>query len=545
VAKLASKLLEEYEGARWPATRYQSDPGLFFREVLAIPEIMAHQLEITLAVRDHDKVAVSSGQKIGKTYLLACLILWYWCSFLDANVTIMMTTKGQMVDILWREIRKIINQVLQRTGVDLLADAKMAADPGGGIRAPDGRQIVGKSVQQIEALGGISGANMLFVVDEASFMSQRLFEALMGNRAGGGVKVICTSNPTRDHGPFFDIFHRLSLAQDPVHGWWTRIYSSRAVAEANLKAGLKIPGVATVEECDEVLALFGPEHPFYVVRREGRFLTNQQGKICPLHLIKEAQDRWVGASDWEGGLSIGVDPAGKSEGSDAWGFAVVRGDKCLHVSERHGLSKERGLEEACRLIEKYRQGEEIPRLLSDIDGPVGVEFQYMARELSERLLSQDRHRAFTYHGVKPSDYAKRARASYDRVRDELWGNVGEWLKTGAIPNEFKLEIELVAPSWIEVEVTRNGMRLSLIKATPKDVLRAPEMLGRSPNLADALGLAIWVPSQFRDEVAPEVKPWESRQAQPQSPRDLATRASGMGPYDLLSQAMGGFGRRND
>ena len=540
--KLFMRLEAKQEGQRWPAVKYQHDPGGFVKEVLK-QLFMPHQVEITEAVRDHDKVAVSSGQKIGKTHLLACLILWWWCCFPEASVTLMMTTKGQLVDVIWREIRKIILYTHRTTGVDILADAKMAADPAGGLRSADGMRIViGKSVQQIEALGGISGPAMLFVVDEASFMSQRIFEALMGNTKGGA-KVLCTSNPTRPNGPFFDIFHRYTLQQNPAYGWWTKIYSSRDVAESNARLGLKIPGVATVEKCDEDLALYGANHPAYIIRTLGQFLKSEQGKICTWHAIQAAKERWASASDWDGHLVIGCDPAGKSEGSDAWGFAVLRGNKCLEVSQRQGISQEAGLAEVERLLERYRQGDEIPAVHVDCEGPIGAPFDAKCRNRSEQLLATDRNKAFTYHGVKSSQYAARTAQSWDTVRDELWGTLADWLSEGAIPADYLLEAELYAPSWIEVQVTRGGARLSLIKATPKDVLRSPEVLGRSPNLADALGLAVYTPRHLRDLPAPPDPPWRTQEAPPQDPRELSTLSGGWSPYDLLDASMGQSPRR--
>lgn len=530
-----------YEGSRWPNPKYRNNPEGFLREVLGVKLIMAHQLEIMNAVIKHDRIAVSSGQKIGKTFIVACLILWYFCSFEDANVTIMMTTKGQMTHVLWGEIRRILDRA-RKGGVDLLMGAKMAADPGGGLISQDGRKVIGKAVRDIEALGGISGANQLWVIDEASFLEKGIEGAILGNTQGavaGQTKILMTSNPTRSEGPFFDIFHYHRLDQDPLYGWWTRIYSSREIAEANARAGLSIPGVATIEGCDMLLGLYGANHPFYIVRTLGQFLKNESGKICPLHLIKAAQEQWKIASDWEGALSVGVDPAGKSEGSDAWGFAAVRGNKVLECYDRHGLSIEAGLQEAEALLQRHRSGEEIPRMLSDIDGVKGIEFQVAARNRSESLLGSDRHKGYTYHGVKPSDYARRKRGAYDRVRDELWALLGDFLRDGgAIPSDFGLEAELFAPSWEEVTLSRGGHPFTLLKATPKDILRSPEMLGRSPNKADALSLALWIPIQFLEEESSASPP---PPPPPQRQPDIAmmgTLAGGMSPYDLINQVMG-------
>jgi hypothetical protein len=82
---------------------------------------------------------------------------------------------------------------------------------------------------------------------------------------------------------------------------------------------------------------------------------------------------------------------------------------------------------------------------------------------------------------------------YYRVRDELWANLAKWLGDGgAIPPDPKLARELNAPSW--------AMGLNArFKATPKSEIRSE--LGRSPDRADAVALAVWEPVVFRPERA--------------------------------------------
>jgi hypothetical protein len=83
--------------------------------------------------------------------------------------------------------------------------------------------------------------------------------------------------------------------------------------------------------------------------------------------------------------------------------------------------------------------------------------------------------------INASDAAQRT--TYARCRDELWFGVADWLKSGgALPNDSKLTGELAA---VEYGFLPNGK----IKVESKDELRA--RLGRSPDRADALALAVY------------------------------------------------------
>jgi hypothetical protein len=77
--------------------------------------------------------------------------------------------------------------------------------------------------------------------------------------------------------------------------------------------------------------------------------------------------------------------------------------------------------------------------------------------------------------------------NYARCRDELWFGIADWLKAGgAIPDDSKLTGELVAVEYAFTPAAK-------IKVESKDDLRA--RLGRSPDRADALALAVFTRSQ--------------------------------------------------
>ena len=89
--------------------------------------------------------------------------------------------------------------------------------------------------------------------------------------------------------------------------------------------------------------------------------------------------------------------------------------------------------------------------------------------------------------VRVSRRAMRDVEVYRLTRDNVWASLVRWLERGgAILESEKLAEELHVPMWTVVELIGVGKRRTL---TPKKELRVK--LGRSPDRADALALAVW------------------------------------------------------
>src|SRR5580704_251355 len=478
---------ERLLGKQWPNNKYANDPEGFARDVLKITVILRHQREFLIAVRDNKLVAVSAGQKIGKTFIIAVLVWWVFCTFPNANITITATTGDQVEAVIWPEVMKFYRQALA-SGVDLAAGAVIHKDPATGIIANDGRAIRARTVQQVEAMGGISGENQLLICDEASALDDAKGKAILGNTTGGG-RVVLFGNPTRTEGPFYDAFHRLK------NSWKTFIVSSEDVAKECQAIGVKVPGIATPEIISLWEQMWGRGDPFFIVRVLGQFLAVETGKINTFHNIHAAQARYE-MTEAKGVLKLGVDPAGEGAGQDAdeWGFCLVRGQKVLSDLEMiRGLSIDAGVAKVVELLAKNRDDNEIPIVNADQSREFGSQLVSKLKLLSQMLRQTSPRKSFEVYGIMPSQPATREPLLYDRRRDELWKYGSEWLRNGgAIPSgDWKLAEELHAPRWY---LALNGKA----KASDKDKELRP-MLGRSPDRADALNLAVWEPEVTLEE----------------------------------------------
>lgn len=493
----------------WPDRTWWDRPVEFFTQILGVTP-WSRQEEVLLAVRDNERTAVASGHKVGKSASLAGLALCFYASFDDARVVMSSTTARQVDQILWREL-----SMLKARGGRCVECKKLDPD-GRRIPAPcphsaliDGelkglaksglksgfREIVGFTAKEAEAVAGISGANLLYLLDEASGIPQIIYDAIEGNRAGGA-RVVMYSNPTKTTGYFYDAFHKNAR-------FWKCIQIS-SEESPNVIAGEKlIPGLAMRSWIEEKKDEWGEDSALYRIRVKGEFVTNESGRIFSVDAITQAQTRWsdrttdaagriveVAADPKLGRLFIGLDPAGATGMGDDTVFCFRRGPHVVAFEHRKGLDDEAHLIQLITLMAKRAAPGETPVVVLDASGSIGASLGGRLRGYVEQ-----NPKAFRLLAIRSSDRAQREFLTCERMRDELTLNLEKWLRSGGeIPADDKLAGEMHAMEW---EIQPGSGRQ---KVTPKTKLKRE--LGRSPDRYDALALACYEP-QYTDEPVPE------------------------------------------
>lgn len=487
-----SPALRAASGIQFPNPYYQDNPAAFAREILGV-EPWEKQIEILEAVRDHQRVAVKSGHKVGKSHSAAVLALWYFCSFEDARVVMSSTTARQVDAILWRELRMLharsgccvdCKRLEKRDKIRIsrpcphssLIQGDMAETARSGMKC-EFREIVGFTAKQAEAVAGVSGINVLYLLDEASGIAQMIFDAIEGNRAGNA-RVAMFSNPTQNAGQFYDAFNAKA-----------RFYKTITVSSydtPNYKTGRAIiPGLATREWVEEKREEWGENSPLFTVRVKGEFAEHEQGKIFSIHTIEQAEQRYSETPS-EGRLYIGIDPAGETGTGDEAAFAVRRGLKAIQLATHRALSSEGHLIQLLMLINVHKLPRETPVVVLDYGGSVGVDVYKTLR-----AYLADHPGAFELVRVASSDRSLRQPDVYDRMRDALTASLAAWFEQGgAIPEDAKLAKELHQMEWKQRADGRQ-------KVTDKIALR--KLLGRSPDRYDALALSCWEPLSLREQ----------------------------------------------
>lgn len=466
---------------------YAKDPVGFARDVLQTI-FWRGQADIANAVRDNKRAAVCSGQKIGKTTCFAALALWFYV--LGCRVFMTAPTEQQLENALWREVKRL----RARATIPIPGDLHLSSR--GGLHDRETlAHITGLLGRDAESLQGMSGGSKLvFMVDEASGVEERLLEAIKGNLVGGG-RLLMAGNPTRVTGEFFDAF------KSKRSSYKTLEISSLDVPEDAWKIlGFQHPdecGLARREDCEKYRIELGEDSPFYQVRVLGKFVVGQEGRAISIDLIERAHSAWRDNDVPDAGtLVIGLDVAGESADGDASAFAPMRGNRILEIRKMRGLSVDAHCVHLEGLFEKWgRPGD---KWVVVLDGE-GIGHS-VARALRDHFKSRVHVIAFLGHLP-----AVRKPLVYKTRRDEL---------PAAIAARMRLD-ELELPPSVELDQELNVFRHDAdmsgkLKLLDKRTMR--KELGRSPDAADAVMLAAWwLPTLKSDTGAQVTQPadiWE-------------------------------------
>lgn len=432
------------------------DPARFASDVLGNP-LWSKQVEIAEAIRTHKRVAVRSGHKIGKSNSAACVGLWWLYTRPRGKVILSSSSWDQVDKILWSEIQRLFGQ-----SKFALPGALLGARSG--LTLPDGRTMFGISTNKAERVGGHSGDELLFIIDEASGIEDEIFQAFKGNMAGGA-RMIMYGNPTQASGEFYDAFHS-------KRHLWHGIHVSSAETPNVLENRIVIPGLATREWIEEQTEDWGgPGSPLYEIRLAGNFALQSTNAVIALGLIEAAPKRYE-ETEGKGLLHIGVDVA--RFGDDDSVIQPRRGLKAYPPIVIHGYDGNQVAGEALKVAREMRTKGETPMVKVD-----GIGYGSSVVDNLSRFPDE-----IDVVDVNVAEAASDEK--YGNLRAQVWFAIADWLKDGGAfaPGQGKLEGELAAPLY------KFDARNRLLVERKEDI---KQRLRRSPDRADALALAIYNP----------------------------------------------------
>lgn len=241
---------------------WRADPSCFARMVLFFePDEWQEKALADLA--ESNRVAIKSGQGVGKTGIEAVALLWFLTCFYYPRVVATAPTKNQLHDVLWSEVSK------WRDKSPLLSDMLRWTKTYVYMAGYEKRWFaVARTAAKPENMQGFHEDNMLFIVDEASGVADSIMESILGTLSGDNNKLLMCGNPTRTSGTFFDAFH---------HDRGT--YKLHTVSSRNSSRTNK-------ENIEALDRKYGRDSNVVRVRVDGEFPTQEDDVFIPLSWLE-------------------------------------------------------------------------------------------------------------------------------------------------------------------------------------------------------------------------------------------------------------------
>ena len=427
--------------------RYKDDPVLFVKEVLGATPY-DYQAEFLDALASGErKMSVRSGHGTGKSTTSSWAMLWYVLLRFPNKVVVTAPTSGQLFDALFAELKRWINELPPQLQVLLTVKSdrvELTAAPAEAfISARTSR------AETPEALAGVHSQNVLLVVDEASGVPEKVFEAASGSMSGHSATTILLSNPTRSSGTFFESQTRLAST------WWTRRWSC-----------VESPLVSE-DFIDEMRARFGEDSNAFRIRVLGEFPMADDDTIIPFHLADSAIKRDIEIPEdtkpiW------GLDVA--RFGADKTALCKRYGNVVTEITSWQGLDL---MQTVGRVMAEYEGLSPSMRPSEILVDSIGV---------GGGVVDRLRELGAPVRGINVGE-APAMGNTYMNLRAELWFKTKGWLEDRSckLPNDDQLLAELTS---IRYAFTPGGK----MKAESKDDMRKRGL--KSPDLADALCLTM-------------------------------------------------------
>lgn len=435
-------------------TTLVNEPGPEDWQTTVLCKIRDGLLDLSEAIQ----LAVASGHGIGKSALVAWLILWSISTYTDTKGVVTANTETQLKTKTWAELGKWHQLFIAKEYFKLTATA---------IYQPDRERtwridMVPWSERTTEAFAGLhnKGKRILLIFDEGSAIDDKIYEVSEGaltDKDTQIVWVVC-GNPTRNTGRFKECFPGGRFAKV----WDTTQVDARTVRFTNK------------DQINKWIDAYGEDSDFVRIRVKGTFPRTGEQEFITAADVEAAMEREP-YSERTDPLVIGVDVARYGSNESVIYFRKGRDAQTIPPIRLRGMST---VELAGKVSEIFFQYH-VDAIFVD-GGGVGGGVVDNLRAL--HLFCYDiqfgsRPDGFGFaQGVEGERYANK--------RAEMWGMMRAWLKTGSIPLDADLRAQLVAPTY-----TYNLKNEILLEKKEDMMKRGLE----SPDLADGLALTFAMP----------------------------------------------------
>lgn len=406
--------------------------------------------------------ATTSGHGIGKSALVAWIMLWAIDTEVDAKGRVTANTENQLKTTTWAELAKWHRLSITSELFRMTATARFSIDPN--HERTWRMDMVPWSEKNSAAFAGLHnhGKRILLVFDEASEIPDKIWEVSEGAMTDRNTQIIWAvfGNPTRNTGRFRECFAGGRFA----HRWNSRAIDARTVKISNKK------------ELEGWVEDYGLDHDFTRVRVLGQFPRTDATSFIDLSDVIEAQSRPV--PEGQGVLPIigGLDVA--RLGPDASVLAIRQGKDAR--SRKWPRAYKLNTVQLARWAFEQFMRHNLSALVVDVGGVGGGVFDQL------ELMGIE---------VYPCDFGSRATNSdgekFLNKRAEIHASMRRWVKEGgALPPDEGAEGRASLRDQLCAATYTYSRDVALQLESKKDIRRR---LGISPDDSDALAITFGEP----------------------------------------------------
>lgn len=445
---------------------WRENPVVFARQVFNV-ELEPWQQDVAMAFPKHNCIAMMASKGPGKTFMEALLAWNFLWTRPDPKIPAISNSGDNLATNLWPEMAMLMNlspmtkEQFEWTKTKIYLKSR-----------PETHFMVARSfprsaspIQQADALAGIHGNYILFIIDEAgSIVPAVLATAEAALSTGKECKIVMAGNTTSKASALY------SAAVRDRAKWY--VISVNGDPD-NPKRAQRVSKKWAQDQIDK----YGRDNPWVKVNVFGEFPDEAINTLLTVEEVLEAQSRKIPKQSYDfSQIRLGIDVARfgldrtvlfKRQGLVSFKPHVMQGAKTDQIAGRAALMKS---EEMIEVI--------------FIDGTGGF-----GAGVADSLSLAKIEALEVHASGKPID------SQYYNKRAECWYEMGKFVKKGSLPNDPDLVRELT-------EITYTFRDGKLIMES-KDQLK--ERLGYSPDKADALSLTFALPDMPAKLVIPGVR----------------------------------------
>ena len=256
------------------------NPLEFAKDILRV-ELWSKQEEVLSALLENRRVAVKSGNGLGKGYCAAVAVLWFLYCHDPAIVLSTAPTFRQVRHVLWRQIRRLYRRAPDVLGGKILDTRWELAED---------RYAIGLSADTADQFQGFHSPNMLIVVDEAEGVSDEIYEAVEAVMTSASPRLLLIGNPTTVTGAFRRAFYQERRLYYTV--------TISALDSPNVTSNkVVVPRLTTAEWVEERRETWGENNPIFLARVLGEFPDQAEDTLIKLSDIEAAVEDQARSTD--------------------------------------------------------------------------------------------------------------------------------------------------------------------------------------------------------------------------------------------------------